>query len=179
MNADVRFEACGLFGPMLSSDPDNALDSVQLDRDDAGALDALDFCPGTLTGSLDVNEAGYPTRFDRPYPRELRGYALFQFALAVAVTIALPLLGEGYGLETRLAGIALVVWGLLNLGGLFEGRSWSFHSEALRVLVAPALPLAVLSGGLAWGAAAVLALGVPIFALRLLGLRTSFAPTTQ
>ena len=50
---------------MLLSDPDNALDSVQLDRDGADALDALDFCPGTLTGGLDVNEAGYPTRFDR------------------------------------------------------------------------------------------------------------------
>lgn len=118
----------------------------------------------------------HPTRFDRPYPRELGGYALFQFALLLTVTIALSLLAGRYGLETRLVGIALVVWGLVNLGGLFEGRPWSFRSEALRVLIAPALPLAVLSGELAWGAAAVLAVGIPVFALRLLGLRASFAP---
>jgi sterol desaturase/sphingolipid hydroxylase (fatty acid hydroxylase superfamily) len=115
-----------------------------------------------------------PSKFDRPYPRELGGYALFQFALLIVVTIALSFLGGGYGLETKLTGVALVAWGLLNLGGLFEGRSWSFYSEAVRVVVAPGLPLAVLSGGLAWGAAAMLAVSVPVFALRLAGLRPFF-----
>jgi sterol desaturase/sphingolipid hydroxylase (fatty acid hydroxylase superfamily) len=118
--------------------------------------------------------AEQPVKFDRPYPRALGGYALFQFALLIAVTIALTFLEGSYGLETRLAGICLVAWGLVNLGGLFEGRPWSFHSEAVRVLVAPVLSLAVLSGALAWGASAVLALGVPAFVFRLMGLRPFF-----
>jgi sterol desaturase/sphingolipid hydroxylase (fatty acid hydroxylase superfamily) len=117
-----------------------------------------------------------PVKFDRSYPRELGSYALFQFALLLGVTIALSLFTGSYGLEAKLAGIVLVVWGLVNLGGLFEGRPWSFNSEAARVLVAPALPLAVLSGGLAWGAAALLAVGVPVFALRVMGLRPFFRP---
>jgi alkylglycerol monooxygenase len=115
-----------------------------------------------------------PAKFDRPYPRALGGYALFHFALLIAVTIALSFFEGHYGLPIKLAGVGLVAWGLVNLGGLFEGRAWSFYSEAMRVLVAPALPLAALSGGLAWGAALGLALGVPAFAFRLAGLRPFF-----
>jgi alkylglycerol monooxygenase len=113
-------------------------------------------------------------KFDRPYPKGLAGYALFQFGLLVGLTIALGLIGESIGLAPKLGGVALVVWGLLNIGGLFEGRARSFASEALRVVVAPLLPLWLLSGRPAWMMAGVLALGSLAFAVRLLGLRDRF-----
>ncbi len=115
-----------------------------------------------------------PGKFDRAYPAALAGYALFQFALLVGITIALSFLEGGYGLPVMLAGGALVTWGLVNLGGLFEGRTWSFHSETVRVLAAPVLPLLVLSNGLAFATAGLLALGIPVFAFRLMALRPYF-----
>lgn len=115
------------------------------------------------------------TKFDRAYPQLLSGYACFQFGLLVVLTIGLGLAGGSIALATKLAGVALIVWGLLNIGGLFDGRSWSFASEAGRVVVAPLLPLVFLSGGLAWTMAGALALGTAAFALRLFGLRDSFS----
>ena len=115
------------------------------------------------------------TKFDRPYPKGLAGYALFQFGLLVGLTIALGLIGESIGLAAKLGGVALVVWGLLNIGGLFEGRARSFASEALRVVVTPLLPLWLFSGRPAWMMAAVLALGSLAFVIRLVGLRDRFA----
>jgi len=112
-----------------------------------------------------------PTKFDRPYPQELASYVLFQFGLMVAITVGLGFLDQGLTIETKLVGIGLVTWGLVNVGGLFDGRNWSFSSEAIRVFAGPFLPLMTLSGELAWGVAAVLALGIPMFLLRLMGLR--------
>lgn len=110
-------------------------------------------------------------KFDRPYPEPLVGYALFQFALLVLLTIGLGLIGESIGLSAKLAGVVLIVWGLLNIGGLFDGRSWSFASEAARVVIAPLVALFVLPGSLAWLMGSLLGLGMVAFALRLLGLR--------
>jgi len=104
--------------------------------------------------------------FDRPYPRELAPYALLHFALLVALTIALGFFEGSVGLETKALAIALVVWGILNLGGLFEGRAWAFRSEVLRVVASPLLPLALLGGAEAWVLSAAFALGAPL-ALRL------------
>ena len=118
------------------------------------------------------------TQFDRPYPRPLAGYALFQFGLLVSLTIGLDFVGESIGLSAKLVGVALIIWGVLNIGGLFDGREWSFASEAARVVAAPLLPLVLLSGALAWVMAGLLALGTLAFAFRLLGLRDSLAGNT-
>lgn len=115
------------------------------------------------------------TRFDRPYPDKLAGYALFQLGLLAVLTIGLGFAGEAIGLSAKLAGVVLIIWGLLNIGGLFEGGTWSFVSEAARVLAAPLVPLVVLSGTPAVAMAGLLALGTVAFAIRLFALRNFFA----
>ena len=122
--------------------------------------------------------SSHTTKFDRAYPQPLSGYAIVQFGLLVVLTIGLGLVGGSIGLSAKLAGMVLVVWGLLNVGGLFDGRSWSFASEAARVVVAPLLPLVFLSGSLAWLMAGLLALGTGAFVIRLLGLRDFYAGNT-
>jgi hypothetical protein len=111
----------------------------------------------------------HPVQFDRPYPPALRAYAVFQFATLTLVMIGLGLFAGSQGFETKLAGAGLITWGLVNLGGLFEGRSWSFYSEAARVLAAPGMALFVLSGPIAWLASGWLVLGIPFFAFRMAG----------
>jgi sterol desaturase/sphingolipid hydroxylase (fatty acid hydroxylase superfamily) len=103
------------------------------------------------------------TKFDRPYAPGLGRYALVQFVVLVVATVALSYLPAAAGIPGKLAGIGLVVWGLVNLGALLDGRSWASRSEAARVVLAPGVPLMLLSGGLAWGVAAFLAAGVPLF----------------
>jgi alkylglycerol monooxygenase len=119
------------------------------------------------------------TKFDRPYPEKLAGYALFQLGLLAVLTIGLGFAGVAIGLSAKLAGVVLIVWGLLNIGGLFEGGTWSFVSEAVRVLAAPLVPLLLLSGTSARMMAGLLALGTLAFALRLFGLRDFFAGGTN
>jgi sterol desaturase/sphingolipid hydroxylase (fatty acid hydroxylase superfamily) len=119
------------------------------------------------------------TKFDRPYPENLAGYALFQLGLLAVLTIGLGFAGETIGLPAKLAGVVLIIWGLLNIGGLFEGGTWSFVSETARVLAAPLVPLVLLSGTSARMIAGLLALGTVAFAFRLFGLRDFFAGGTN
>lgn len=111
----------------------------------------------------------HPVQFDRPYPPALRGYAVFQFATLTLITVALGLFVNQLGLDEKLAGAGLIIWGLVNLGGLFEGRAWSIYSEAARVLVAPVLAGLVLTGSMAWLAAGWLALGILVYGFRMAG----------
>jgi sterol desaturase/sphingolipid hydroxylase (fatty acid hydroxylase superfamily) len=106
-----------------------------------------------------------PSKFDRRFSSELGRYAFCQFVLLAGATIALSFLGVVWGAEMLIAGIAIIVWGLANLGALFDGRPWAYRSEVIRVVAAPLAPLVLLSGGLAWGIAAFLALGIPLFAI--------------
>jgi sterol desaturase/sphingolipid hydroxylase (fatty acid hydroxylase superfamily) len=119
--------------------------------------------------------ANLPRKFDRPYPRPLASYALLQFASLVAVTVALIFFETAIGPAAKTGGIILVAWGLVNIGGLFEGRAWSFTSEAARVVAAPLLPLVLLSGSPAWATAALLALVTAAFGVRVIGLRRFFS----
>jgi sterol desaturase/sphingolipid hydroxylase (fatty acid hydroxylase superfamily) len=114
----------------------------------------------------------HPVKFDRGYPPALRAYAIFQFATLTGIMIALGLFAQDLGLETKLVGAVLIVWGLVDLGGLFEGRAWSYSSEAARVFSAPLLALLVSSGTVAWAATGWLALGIPFFVLRIAGQRS-------
>jgi alkylglycerol monooxygenase len=113
-------------------------------------------------------------KFDRAYPKGLAGYAIFQFGLLIVVTVLVGLLGTEMTLPAQIGWIALVVWGLVNLGGLFEVRSWSFHSEAARVVSAILLPFALLNGSALWWAAGSFALGAGVFVFRLMRLRTVY-----
>ena len=107
-------------------------------------------------------------KFDRAYPVALAGHAVFQFAVLVVATITLGVAGEGGVFWVTSCGTALVVWGLVNLGGLFEGRRWSFDSEVVRVVLTPIMLLVFASGWAAWVGVALFLLGTLVFGLPLL-----------
>jgi alkylglycerol monooxygenase len=77
------------------------------------------------------------TKFDPEIDRRTTAYALLQFALLGGLSVALIFLSG------RLAPIwlalisALLIWGFVNLGGLFQSSPWSARSEWLRLLVTP------------------------------------------
>jgi hypothetical protein len=71
------------------------------------------------------------------------------------------------------------VWGLLNIGGLFEGRTWAYRSEALRVIAMPLLVSSFVTGGAGWWIPAVLTLNVLFFPFQLMGVRDFFVGRPQ
>ena len=115
-----------------------------------------------------------PVKFDSVYPPGIAGYAKVQFVLLTAVTVALTFTAESHGFAVAATGWFGVGWGLANLGGLFESKSWAFRSEAIRVVACPVAPLILLQGVFAMGWTIVLGLGAAAFALQMLGLRDVF-----
>ncbi|MDP6980204.1 MAG: sterol desaturase family protein [Myxococcota bacterium] len=115
-----------------------------------------------------------PVKFDRAYSREVAGYAKVQFVLLTAVTVALTFTAESHGFAVAAAGWFGIGWGLANLGGFFEGRSWAFRSEAIRVLVCPVAPWVLLEGSVAAAWVAVLSLGTAAFASQMFEQRGAF-----
>ncbi|MCM2270612.1 MAG: hypothetical protein NDJ75_10965, partial [Thermoanaerobaculia bacterium] len=72
-------------------------------------------------------------KYDRRAPRPLTAYAMFQFVLATGATMAL-LWGEaalGWGVKVGLA--VAIVWTVLDVGMIFDGRGWAVPSELLRL----------------------------------------------
>ena len=55
--------------------------------------------------------------------------------------------------------VVMVLWGLLNVGGIFEQRPWAMASELLR-LPATGVALALALPGAAWSGVLVLGLAV-------------------
>ena len=45
---------------------------------------------------------------------------------------------------------ALVSWGLVDIGGLFEGRAWAPRSERLRLIAIPLATLPAAAHGVGW-----------------------------
>jgi hypothetical protein len=120
-----------------------------------------------------------PVKFDRSYPSGVAEYAFVQFTLVAAVTVGLLFTVGSYGHSIMAAGATAIIWGLVNLGGLFETQGWAFRSEAVRVALVPLAPLALLSGTAAWAWAGLLSLGLVVFLHRMLGLRSVFLEPTR
>ena len=134
--------------------------------------------PEDLGGRVSPPEVSSATRkFDRDYPKGLGSYAVFQFGLLIVVTILLGVVGAEQTLAAQLGWVGLVVWGLVNLGGLFEVRSWSYYSEGARVVAASLLPFVLLSGDSRGWAVGLFALGLLSFGFRMLGLREVYRAT--
>jgi alkylglycerol monooxygenase len=72
-------------------------------------------------------------RYDTRVPRGLDIYALVHFAALVPMTVGLMAAGEGPIRPELIIGAVLVLWGMLNIGGIFEHRRWAFPSEILRL----------------------------------------------
>jgi sterol desaturase/sphingolipid hydroxylase (fatty acid hydroxylase superfamily) len=136
--------------------------------------------PADLGGPEPPPEVSSATpKFDRAYPAALVPHAVFQFAVLIAATIALANTGSAHPLALQAAGVAGIVWGLLNLGGLFEGRAWALDSEIARLVAAPALALAFGWGPAALSAVALYAVGSLAFGWRLLRGRAARGASTD
>jgi alkylglycerol monooxygenase len=122
--------------------------------------------PDDLGGFLpppEVDRATY-VRYDVPVPVALKAYALLQFALATAGTVAFLYAAPRLATAPRVAAALSVALSLVSLGGLLDRRPWAPAVEAGRV-VGLAAAAALLSGSapaaagaLAFAAAALAAL---------------------
>ncbi len=84
-------------------------------------------------------------RYDTRLPRTLDLYALVHFFAILPMTVGLMAAAGSLPRAEVAAGAVLVLWTLLNLGGLFDHRRWAPVSECLRlpataVAVGPRLP---------------------------------------
>jgi sterol desaturase/sphingolipid hydroxylase (fatty acid hydroxylase superfamily) len=72
-------------------------------------------------------------------PRALNAYALVQFVGALALAVILLAIGESMARRELAIDVALVLWALLNVGGIFDHRRWALPSELLRLPVSAAM----------------------------------------
>ena len=78
-------------------------------------------------------------KYDASAPPGLAGYAIVQFLLAMGAVIALLFLGSRLQPAGRVTFALFAVWGLVNVGGLFDRRAWLPASEIARFAVVAAL----------------------------------------
>jgi sterol desaturase/sphingolipid hydroxylase (fatty acid hydroxylase superfamily) len=71
--------------------------------------------------------------FDTVSTRGMNAYAFVQFILTLAGAFGLLAAGGGLPRGSLMIAAVLVLWSLLNLGGIFECRSWVFASELARL----------------------------------------------
>jgi hypothetical protein len=78
-------------------------------------------------------------RYDTRVPRGLNVYVLANFVGALLLAIGLLAAGKSLG-RGELALIALLVlWALLNIGGILDHRRWAFPSELMRLPMTAAI----------------------------------------
>jgi sterol desaturase/sphingolipid hydroxylase (fatty acid hydroxylase superfamily) len=80
-------------------------------------------------------------RYDTRVPRGLNLYVLVQFVGALALAVTLLVEEKSLGRGALVVPVMLVLWAMLNIGGILDHRRWAFSSELLR-LPATALALA-------------------------------------
>lgn len=73
--------------------------------------------------------------YDTTIPRGLNAYAFLHFVVALLLAFGLLAGARSLTQGELIAGVGLVLWALLNLGGIFEYRLWAFASELLRLPV--------------------------------------------
>lgn len=92
--------------------------------------------PAEMGGMLEYKEVKAETfqKYDESAP-ELTWYILFQFVLLLAGTSAFLFGIKDIDLTGRIGISLLVIFSVLNIGGLFEARRWAIAAEVLRVAV--------------------------------------------
>jgi sterol desaturase/sphingolipid hydroxylase (fatty acid hydroxylase superfamily) len=78
-------------------------------------------------------------RYDTPMPRGLNIYALAHFVGILPLTVGLMAAGKSLPRGELVVGALLVLWALLNLGGIFDHRRWALASELARLPLTVAL----------------------------------------
>jgi alkylglycerol monooxygenase len=126
--------------------------------------------PGWLPNDLSGQQFPQPIenviKFNPDYPKQIDFYAIIQFILLTAMTMGLVYFSASLHEYWNLIIITAVAWGLLNLGGLLECRSWSLISEASRLLILPPMCFFLFSGSVAWALCILFGLSALIFLLR-------------
>jgi alkylglycerol monooxygenase len=97
-------------------------------------------------------------------PRALNAYALAQFVATLLVAIGLLASATSLARGELIVGVGLVLWALLNLGGIFEQVPWAFPSELLRLPVTAVLLAFEMPAG-AWLVPAQAGLATAVVAL--------------
>jgi alkylglycerol monooxygenase len=119
-------------------------------------------------------------RYDTRVPRGLNIYALAHFVAVIPMTVGLMGAGAALPRVEAAAGAVLVLWALLNLGGIFDHRRWALSSELLR-LPATAAAVAARLPEASWRSPAQAALAMAVVAswLCLLAYRREFDSARQ
>ncbi len=74
-------------------------------------------------------------RYDTQVPRGLNMYGLVHFVGMLVLAVGLLAGGRSLARSELVAATVLVLWGLLNIGGIFDHRPWALPSELLRLPV--------------------------------------------
>jgi hypothetical protein len=92
--------------------------------------------PAEMGGMIEYKEVKSETfqKYDESAP-ELTVYILFQFALLLAGTSAFLFGIKGIDTAGRIGISLLVIFSVLNIGGLFEARRWAIAAEVLRIAI--------------------------------------------
>jgi alkylglycerol monooxygenase len=113
-------------------------------------------------------------------PRGLNVYAFAQFVAGLLLAFGLLTSAGTLPRGELFVGVGLVLWTLLNLGGIFERRRWALFSELLRLPVTAAVLATKLPVG-TWLVPAQVGIAVTVVALGvlLLSFRRVFDPATS
>ncbi len=101
--------------------------------------------------------------YDAHASRRANSYVVAQFAVALVVAVAVMVLARRTSSRMTLAPATLVVvWSLVNFGGLFERKQWVTWSECVRLLALVGLVVSVSwpGGSAAWIVAATVVWGL-------------------
>jgi hypothetical protein len=96
----------------------------------------------------------------------LNAYVLLNFVATLLLGIGLLAAGKSLSRGELAVSTLLVLWALLNLGGIFDHRRWAFPSELMRLPVTAAILSAKLPLG-SWRAPAQVGMALAVLALAL------------
>jgi alkylglycerol monooxygenase len=85
--------------------------------------------------------------YDTRLPHGLNAYAFVNFVGGLLLAIGLLALGSKLDRGELSVLVILVLWALLNVGGIFDHRRWAFLSELVRLPVTAAVLSSRLTGG--------------------------------
>jgi alkylglycerol monooxygenase len=74
-------------------------------------------------------------QYDAEVPRGLNAYVLVHFVGTLALAIGLLAMAKSFSRAELVLPAALVLWALLNFGGILDHRRWALPSELLRLPV--------------------------------------------
>jgi sterol desaturase/sphingolipid hydroxylase (fatty acid hydroxylase superfamily) len=77
-------------------------------------------------------------RYNTQLPLGLTVYTFVHFLAIFPLAVGLMAAGKSLAREELIVAAALVLWALLNIGGIFDHRRWAFPSELLRLPVTAA-----------------------------------------